>query len=174
MKGGRLCGCFFLFSNPRCMGKDQKHRDATPQILKPSEVPDSYMAEIPLCVGGSESDLVGITQKARGWPGNVDKELASCVSSENRLGGHAPNSGLAAKGEDSEQESLERVLHLSLGSSVGLTRSSFSTWQYLTAWITLLHSEEAVHWKILKLKIELHFQELCGKGKGKDVHSKHF
>lgn len=56
----------FLFSNPSCMGRDQKHRDSTAQTLNPSEVPDSYMAEIPLCVGGSEHDLVGITQKARG------------------------------------------------------------------------------------------------------------
>lgn len=110
-----------LFSNPSCMGRDQKPRDSMAQILKPSEVPDSYMAEIPLCVGGSERDLVEITQKARGRPGNVDNELSSCVSSENGVGGHALNSCLAARSEDSEQEGLERVLHLSRGSLMGLT-----------------------------------------------------
>jgi len=96
------------------MGKDQKHSDSKAQILKPSEVPDSYTAEIPLCVGGSESDLVGFTPKARGRLGNVDNELSS-VSSENRLGGHALNSCLATRSADSEQEGLERVLHLRLG-----------------------------------------------------------
>ena len=111
----------FLFSNPSCMGRDQKHRDSTAQILKHSEVPDSYMAEIPPCVGGPERDLVRMTQKARGRLGNVDNELASCVSSENGLGGHALNSCLAARSEDSEQEGLERGLHLSLGSLMSLT-----------------------------------------------------
>lgn len=60
---------FFLFVlvlNPSCMGRDQKHRDFIALILKHSELPNSYMAEILLCVVGSEHGLVGITQKARG------------------------------------------------------------------------------------------------------------
>lgn len=82
------------------MGRDQKHRHFATLNLKHSELPNSYMAEILLCVGGSEHDLVGITQKARGWLGNLDNELASCVSSENRLGVRALNSPPAARGED--------------------------------------------------------------------------
>lgn len=136
MKWGRLCALvfvLFLFSDPSCIGKAQKHSDSTPQILRPSEVPDSYMAEIPLCVGGSERDLVGITQKAHGQLGNVNNELASCVSSENGLGGQTWNSCSAARSEDSEQEVLARVLHLSLGSLMSLAQSSLSVWQHPTA-----------------------------------------
>lgn len=97
MKWERLWFCLFYFQIPVAWGET---RSTEILQLKHSELPNSYMAEIFLCVGGFEHDLVGITQKAHGWLGNLDNELASCVSSENRLGVHALNSPPAAGDED--------------------------------------------------------------------------
>lgn len=66
------------------------------------------MAEIPPCVGGSECGLVQIAKQARGKLGNPDNELASCVSSENGLGGHALNVHPETRKKSSEQEGLEK------------------------------------------------------------------
>lgn len=60
MTGGRLCG-FFGFQILVAWGETRSTEILRLRFSNTSEVPDSYMAEIPPCVGGSECHLVGIT-----------------------------------------------------------------------------------------------------------------
>lgn len=52
---------FFCFQILVAGGETRSTEILRLRFSNTSEVPDSYMAEIPLCVGGSERHLVGIT-----------------------------------------------------------------------------------------------------------------